>query len=153
MLNPRYMSQDRRQGTIWILAGIIAFTLTLGSLLTGIPSSSLRREVSEAAVASEIEGVENPQHLPVLLEFSLDICIPCRRMKPILEQVTKEYQGMLLVKILEIEDYPYLVRQFDIRVVPTQIFLDSQGKVFRRHEGFLDRGSLDGVLNQMGVKR
>ena len=153
MLNPRYMSQDRRQGTIWILAGIIAFTLTLGSLLTGIPSSSLRREVSEAAVASEIEGVENPQHLPVLLEFSLDICIPCRRMKPILEQVTKEYQGMLLVKILEIEDYPYLVRQFDIRVVPTQIFLDSQGKVFRRHEGFLDKGPLDGVLNQMGVKR
>lgn len=153
MLNPRYMSQDRRQGTIWILAGIIALTSTLGSLLAGIPSSSLRREVSEAAVASEIEGVENPQHLPVLLEFSLDICIPCRRMKPILEEVTKEYQGILLVKILEIEDYPYLVRQFDIRVVPTQIFLDSQGKVFRRHEGFLDRGSLDGVLNQMGVKR
>jgi thioredoxin-like negative regulator of GroEL len=147
------MSQGRGQGTIWILAGIIVFALTLGSVLMGVPFSSLDREISEAAISSEIEGIENPQHLPVLLEFSLDICIPCRRMKPILEEVTKEYQGKLLVKILEIEDYPYLVRQFDIRVVPTQIFLDSQGKVFRRHEGFLDRASLDGVLNQMGVKR
>jgi thioredoxin 1 len=60
---------------------------------------------------------------------------------------------MLLVKILEIEDYPGLTRQFDIRVVPTQIFLDSQGKVLQRHQGFLDKASLVGVLNQMGVKR
>jgi thioredoxin 1 len=123
------------------------------SLLIGVPLLGADPKALEAADSSSIEGIENPQHLPMLLEFSLDICIPCRKMKPILEEVTKEYQNKFLIKILEIEDYPALTRQFDIRVVPTQIFLDSQGKVFQRHEGFLDKGPLVGVLNRMGVKR
>jgi len=153
MLNPRRVSRNRRQGTIWIFGGLVAFASILISLLLGVPLLGADPRALEAANSSSIEGIENPQHLPVLLEFSLDICIPCRKMKPILEEVDREYKGRLLVKILEIEEYQYLARQFDIRVVPTQIFLDSQGKVFQRHEGFLNKGPLAGVLNQMGVKK
>ena len=153
MLSPIRVSRSRRQGTIWIFGGSVAFVSILMSLLIGVPLLGADPKALEAADSSSIEGIENPQHLPMLLEFSLDICIPCRKMKPILEEVTKEYQNKFLIKILEIEDYQALTRQFDIRVVPTQIFLDSQGKVFQRHEGFLDKGPLVGVLNQMGVKR
>ena len=153
MLSPIRVSRSRRQGTIWIFGGSVAFVSILMSLLIGVPLLGADPKALEAADSSSIEGIENPQHLPMLLEFSLDICIPCRKMKPILEEVTKEYQNKFLVKILEVEDYQALTRQFDIRVVPTQIFLDSQGKVFQRHEGFLDKGPLVGVLNRMGVKR
>ena len=143
----------RHFGFMAVLGGIVILSFVLGPPVRDLPGSPARLQEAEAADSSSIEGIENPQHLPVLLEFSLDICMPCRRMKPILEEVAKEYQNKLLVKILEIEDYPDLTRQFDIRVVPTQIFLDSQGKVFQRHEGFLDKASLVGVLNRMGVKK
>jgi thioredoxin-related protein len=153
MLSPMHVSRSRRQGTIWIFGGSVAFVSILMSLLIGVPLLGADPKALEAADSSSIEGIENPQHLPMLLEFSLDICIPCRKMKPILEEVTKEYQNKFLIKILEIEDYQALTRQFDIRVVPTQIFLDSQGKVFQRHEGFLDKDQVVGVLNRMGMKR
>lgn len=143
----------RHFGFMAVLGGMVILSFVLGLPVRDLPGSPARLQEAEAADSSSIGGIENPQHLPVLLEFSLDICMPCRRMKPILEEVAKEYQNKLLVKILEIEDYPDLTRQFDIRVVPTQIFLDSQGNVFQRHQGFLDKASLVGVLNQMGVKR
>ena len=152
-LNEETGTRRRHFGFMAVLLGIVILSFILGPPVRDLPGSPARLQEAEAADSSSIEGIENPQHLPVLLEFSLDICMPCRRMKPILDEVAKEYQSKLLVKILEIEDYPGLTRQFDIRVVPTQIFLDSEGKVLQRHQGFLDKASLVGVLNQMGIKK
>ena len=152
-VNKQARTWHRHLGFMAVLGGIVILSFILGPPVRDLPGSPARGQEAEAAGSSSIEGLENPQHLPVLLEFSLDICMPCRRMKPILEEVAKEYQSKLLVKILEIEDYPGLTRQFDIRVVPTQIFLDSEGKVLQRHQGFLDKASLVGVLNQMGIKK
>ncbi len=153
MFNPIRVSRSRRQGTTRIFRGAVVFASIFLSLLIGVPPLGADPKALEAADSSSIPGIENPQHLPVLLEFSLDICMPCRRMKPILAEVAKDYRNKLLVRILEIEDYPGLTRQFDIRVVPTQIFLDSRGKIFQRHEGFLDKDPLVRVLNQMGEQK
>ena len=39
-----------------------------------------------------------------------------------------------------------------IRVIPTQIFLDKEGKEYFRHEGFFPKEELVNILKQKGVK-
>jgi len=74
-------------------------------------------------------------------------------MKPVLEEIAREYDGKLLVKILEIDQHRDLMKQFRIHLIPTQIFINPKGEIVHRHEGFMDKASVVNVLNQMGVKK
>jgi thioredoxin 1 len=106
-----------------------------------------------AADSLRLKGIDNPKKLPLLLDFGMGVCIPCRMMKPVLEEVAREYDGRLMVKILELDQHRELARQFRIRLIPTQIFINSKGEVVHRHEGFMDKASIVAVLDRMGVKR
>jgi len=145
----------RRPGlrSIVVVGGIVVLALILGFALIGPPLQSHHPSEARAAESFQIKGIENPKNLPLLLDFGRGLCIPCKMMKPILEEVARDYEGKLLVRILEIDQHRDLVKQFRIHLIPTQIFIDSKGKVFHRHEGFMDKASVVVVLNQMGVKK
>lgn len=89
---------------------------------------------------------------PVLADFGRGICIPCKQMEPILEELAAEYKGKASILIIEIDDYRALTRRYSIRLIPTQIFFDAQGKEVYRHEGFMSKESVKEKLEEMGVK-
>lgn len=150
MLDQQRATRKGRLVAISALRGMVIFTLVfLGGLL--LAGSQLNEP--QAADSPQIKGIENPKNLPMLLDFGRGVCIPCKMMKPVLEEVAKDYEGKLLVKILEIDQYRDLMKQFKVHLIPTQIFIDSKGKIFHRHEGFMDKTSVVAVLNQMGVKK
>ena len=138
---------------IAVLGGIGILALVFGSMLVGVPLLGHRPQEAGGADSPKIKGIENPKNLPLLLDFGRGVCIPCKMMKPVLEEVARDYDGKLLVKILEIDQYRDLMKQFRIHLIPTQIFIDSKGKVFHRHEGFMDKTSVVEVLTRMGVKK
>ncbi len=41
--------------------------------------------------------------LPKLLDFGRGICIPCKKMAPILQELSEEYKGRAIIKIIEID--------------------------------------------------
>ena len=73
-------------------------------------------------------------------------------MKPILEELSVEYKGELNVVIVEIDDNIDLTRQFGIMMIPTQIFLDSDGEEVFRHIGFYPKEEIIVQLSKMGIK-
>jgi len=79
-------------------------------------------------------------------------CIPCKRMAPILQEISEEYKGRVIIKIIEIQQEPELTRENRIRLIPTQIFFDSKNKEVSRHEGFMDKEQIKKVFDKMGVK-
>ncbi len=89
---------------------------------------------------------------PTLAEFGRGICIPCKEMKPILEELAVEYQGKLNVVIVEIDEYQDLTRQYGIMAIPTQIFFDSSGKEITRHMGFWSKEEIIAQLEEMGIE-
>jgi thioredoxin 1 len=89
---------------------------------------------------------------PTLAEFGRGICIPCKAMKPILDDLSIEYQGRLNVVIVSVDDYRDLTNQHRIMAIPTQIFFDSSGKEITRHIGFLPKEEIIAQLNKMGIK-
>jgi thioredoxin 1 len=80
-------------------------------------------------------------------------CVPCKMMQPIMEEIENEYAGQVKVVFHDVwkeEGQPY-AREYGIRVIPTQIFLDKDGKEYFRHEGFFPKEELVRILKQKGV--
>jgi len=90
--------------------------------------------------------------LPKLLDFGAGKCIPCKKMAPILHELSMEYKGRVIIKIIEIYQERDLTRTNRIRLIPTQIFFDAKNQEVFRHEGFMDKEQIKKVFQRMGVK-
>jgi len=91
------------------------------------------------------------KRVPILLEFGRGWCVPCKYMKPILDDMGAAYQGKAIVMTVDMDANKDLVRSFGIRMMPTQVFLSPDGKEFFRHEGTLERNQIGYVFSKMGL--
>ena len=89
--------------------------------------------------------------LPTLIDVGKGTCIPCKKMKPILDELTLEYQGRAIVKVIDLRYEPQEAKKYKIRLIPTQIFYDAEGNEVYRHEGFMDKQSIKRKFAEMGV--
>ena len=90
--------------------------------------------------------------LPTLAEFGRGTCVPCKEMKPILENLAVEYQGRLNVPIVSVDEYRDLTNYYRIMAIPTQICFDSSGKEVYKHVGFWPREEIITQLKKMGIE-
>ena len=80
-------------------------------------------------------------------------CIPCKMMQPIMKEIEEEYKDQVKVVFHDVwteQGRPYAI-QYGIRVIPTQVFLDKDGKEYYRHEGFFPKEELVEILKKQGV--
>ena len=88
------------------------------------------------------------------IELGSDRCIPCRQMKPVMEDIEREYGGQVRVIFYDVwtpEGRP-MASKYRIRLIPTQVFLDEDGNEFFRHEGFFPKEDIVNVLKKKGVR-
>jgi len=113
-----------------------------------------------AAVILPAAQVEAPKkqeqktYKVTFIELGSVRCIPCKKMMPIMEQIEKEYGDQVKVVFHDVwtkEGKPYATKH-KIKLIPTQIFLDKEGKEYFRHVGFFPKDELVKVLKQQGVK-
>ena len=90
--------------------------------------------------------------LPKLLDFGAGTCIPCKKMAPILKELSEEYKGRVVIKIIEVYQEREMTQASRIRLIPTQIFYDTKNQEVFRHEGFMDKEQIKKVFDKMGVK-
>lgn len=85
--------------------------------------------------------------LPKLVDLGAKKCIPCKTMAPILEELTIEYKGVFDVEFIDvwISTNKTKANFYKIKSIPTQIFLDQNGKELFRHEGVMYK---DDILNK-----
>jgi len=89
--------------------------------------------------------------MPVVADFGRGTCIPCKMMKPILEELKETYKGKAEIFIFSIDEYRDLTEQCKINLIPTQIFYDKTGKEVMRHEGFFPKDEIVAKLKELGV--
>ena len=90
--------------------------------------------------------------LPKLIDFGANRCIPCKKMAPILQDLTEEYQGRVIIKVIEVYQEKELTRINGIRAIPTQIFFDAKNREVYRHVGFMSKEEIIKIFGKMGVK-
>jgi len=82
-------------------------------------------------------------------------CIPCRKMEAVLEKVRKEYPKDVKVIFYDVwtqEGRPY-AEKYHIQIIPTQVFLDANGKEYYRHVGYFKYEEVLKILKQKHVKK
>jgi thioredoxin 1 len=122
----------------------------------------------------DIEGLKS-YGLPIIIDFGADSCIPCKEMAPVLKDLNEELQGKAIVKFVDVWKYYILAEGYPISLIPTQIFIDANGRpykpknpeamqmklyslkdtkehVYTAHEGGMTKEQLMSVLKEMGVK-
>ena len=80
-------------------------------------------------------------------------CIPCDKMQPVMKEIEEEYRGQVKVVFHDVktpEGEPYK-KKYNIRAIPTQVFLDKDGNEYYRHLGFFAKDKLVEVLKMQGV--
>ncbi len=88
---------------------------------------------------------------PTVLDLGAGSCVPCKMMKPIFAELQNEMGDRVNFLILEISEYRHLANRYNVRLIPTQIFFDKDGKIFWRHEGFLSKDDIKKKLKEIGV--
>lgn len=127
----------KKSGVVVILCLIMTSVTILSTGYAADPKIDLK------ALASK--------RVPILLEFGRGWCIPCKYMKPILDDMAKAYSGKAIVTTVDMDANKDLVRGFSIRMMPTQVFLTPDGKEFFRNEGTFEREQIAQVFQKMGV--
>jgi thioredoxin 1 len=79
-------------------------------------------------------------------------CIPCKKMQPIMKNIEQKYREQVKVIFYDVWKDESPANQYGIKLIPTQIFLDENGKEFFRHEGFYPEKDIDELLLSKGLK-
>lgn len=81
-------------------------------------------------------------------------CIPCKQMQPVMKSIQEKYGEQIKVIFYDVwkPDQKQYAQKFGLRLIPTQVFLDENGKEFHRHEGFYPEAEIDKLLQNKGLK-
>jgi thioredoxin 1 len=60
---------------------------------------------------------------PVLVDFWAPWCAPCRAIAPIVEELSREYDGKLKVVKMNVDDNPKTPSQYGVRGIPTLLVI------------------------------
>lgn len=103
-------------------------------------------ESTESVAPQDVIG------LPRLVDLGADRCIPCKKMAPILKELSRTYRGVFDVEFVDVWKNPGSAREWGIRVIPTQIFIDATGTERFRHQGFMSREAILAKWLELGVQ-
>jgi len=75
-------------------------------------------------------------------------------MQPIMKEVEEEYKGQVKIVFHDVwtPKGKMDAAKYNIRVIPTQVFLDKNGKEYFRHEGYFPKEGVVQVIKMQGVK-
>jgi thioredoxin 1 len=88
---------------------------------------------------------------PTVAEFGAATCVPCKAMKPILEEIVAEYGDKLNLSFTDVRIHTGVAAKYKITLMPTQIFFDSGGQEVTRHVGFWPKEDVVAHLQELGL--
>jgi thioredoxin 1 len=79
-----------------------------------------------------------------VLYFTADWCNPCKKVKPIVEEINKD--SVTKFQMIDVDSEVELAKKFEIRSVPTFILIKN-GKEIKRTTGAQTREQLEAFIN------
>ncbi len=125
--------------------------LLASTLVTGYSQNTTQAEKQKTVTGqSKIAA----KYKVTFIELGSVRCIPCQKMQGVMKSIEKKYGSQVKVVFHDVwtpEGKPF-GEKYGIEQIPTQVFLDENGKEFSRHIGFFAEDELVEVLKTKGVK-
>jgi len=87
-------------------------------------------------------------NLPCLIDFYADWCGPCKMVAPILDELSKEFEGKINIYKVDTEAEQELSAAFGIRSIPSMLFCPKEGKP-QMAMGALPKQAMTDAINEV----
>jgi thioredoxin-related protein len=98
----------------------------------------------------KVSVADIPKGKPLMIQFGKTECIWCEHMAPYLKQIKEDYPKTSIYYVNTDKDIAGTLKHHVI-VLPTALFLDKDGNVIGRVEGYLMPDRIMELLEQYGV--
>lgn len=128
---------------------IMAFMAVFSFIAFSIDSSHAATQNTSGKATAKADPI-----LVTFVEIGAARCIPCKAMQPIMKAVEEEYKGQVKVIFHDVwtPQGKADAMKYNIRMIPTQVFLDKDGKEYYRHEGYFPKEDLVKIIKMQGVR-
>ena len=130
----------------------LAILLVIGAVVMIISKKDRRVPPAGRKESISSPSADKGRTLPRMIDLGADKCIPCKKMAPILEEIKKDYQGIIEIEFIDVWKDPSAGAKYNIQMIPTQIFYTADGKELTRHQGFMGKDDILGTFRHYGVK-
>jgi len=89
------------------------------------------------AIPIQAQGAAAAKGIPALYEFGAKYCIPCKQMKEVMAALKTSHGDQVEFRMVYVDEEKPMFEQYKIVAIPTQVFLNAEGKEVDRHIGAL----------------
>lgn len=125
----------------------------MASMVTLLLFGCSEQETNDADKMSGKAVAAVSQAKVTFIELGSVNCIPCKQMQPVMEAIDKAYGDQINIIFYDVwqPSEKHYARQYGIKLIPTQVFLDAEGNEIFRHEGFYPEAEIRQLLNNQGL--
>ncbi len=100
---------------------------------------------------SSVDSEMPVKPLITMIELGSTTCVPCQMMEPVMESLRENYGDQIEVIFYDVKEDKEKAAEWKIRMIPTQVFLNVEGKEIHRHVGFYSEELIDIFLKEQGL--
>ena len=105
-------------------------------------SSELIKHISDDSFSSDVLQADKP----VLVDYWAEWCGPCKMIAPILDDVSKDYDGRVQVAKMNVDENSQIPAKYGIRGIPT-LMLFKDGQLAATNVGAMTKAQLTAFLD------
>ena len=85
---------------------------------------------------------------PVLVDFYAEWCGPCKMMSPVIDELSKEYEGKVKIVKLNVDENQETAGKYQVMSIPT-LFIFKGGEIVEQMVGFQDKNALKDRIDKI----
>lgn len=114
---------------------LVILTTVFLALVGVMVAKHVQRSHTMSNIPTSLETID--PNKPTLIEFGSHNCIPCKKMMPVIKDLNENYPALNVVFVeSKKSENNSIVKEYGIKIIPTQVFLDQHKKEIYRHQGF-----------------
>ena len=87
-----------------------------------------------------------------IIKFSSPMCYECQELEKVFEEVYPEFSNKVSLRKIDVtqkdKSTKELIKQYDVKLVPTSVFRSSQGETIRKIEGMIQSKILENYIRE-----